>query len=140
ECMPKHPRCGRRSRAGARRQPSRARPSASAGEVTPLPPAKGGPLRENKVKRVLRQGGVALGTMVMEFNTSGIARLAAEAGADFILFDMEHTGWSVETVRTLLASARCADIVPMVRVPATQYHFLARVLDMGALGVMVPMV
>ncbi len=97
-------------------------------------------MRENRVKQALRSGGTALGTMVMEFSTTGIARLAAGAGADFVMFDMEHTGWGVDTVRTLLAAARPADLVPMVRVPATQYHFLARVLDLGALGVMVPMV
>lgn len=97
-------------------------------------------MRQNRVKRVLRAGGVALGTMVMEFSSTGIARLTAEAGCDFVMFDMEHTGWSVETIRMLLATARSADVVPMVRVPATQYHFLARVLDMGAMGLMVPMV
>jgi 2-keto-3-deoxy-L-rhamnonate aldolase RhmA len=97
-------------------------------------------MRENKVKRVLGASGVALGTMVMEFATTGIARLAAGAGADFVVFDLEHTGWSLETVRTLLAAARAAEAVPLVRVPATRYHFIARVLDVGALGVMVPLV
>jgi 2-dehydro-3-deoxyglucarate aldolase/4-hydroxy-2-oxoheptanedioate aldolase len=97
-------------------------------------------VRENKVKRLLREGKTALGTMVMEFSTCGLAHLAAEAGADFLVYDLEHTGWSVETLRPLLASARSADVVPLVRVPATQYHFVARVLDLGALGVMVPMV
>jgi 2-dehydro-3-deoxyglucarate aldolase/4-hydroxy-2-oxoheptanedioate aldolase len=97
-------------------------------------------MRENKVKRTLRQGGVALGTMVFEFNTTGIARLTAAAGADFAVFDMEHTGWSVETIRALMAASRGADLIPMVRVPATEYHFLARVLDVGAMGLMVPMV
>lgn len=97
-------------------------------------------MRPNRVKRTLQAGGVALGTMMMEFNTSGVARLAAEAGADFVVFDMEHTGWSMETIRQLMATARPADLVPLVRVPATQYHFLARVLDVGALGVMVPLV
>lgn len=97
-------------------------------------------MRENRVKRTLRQGGVALGTMVFEFNTTGIARIAAEAGADFAVFDMEHTGWSVETVRALMATSRAAELAPLVRVPVTQYHFLARVLDVGAMGLMVPMV
>lgn len=97
-------------------------------------------MRENKVKRTLRDGGVCLGTFVFEFDTTGIARLAAAAGAEFVFFDMEHTGWSVETVRRLLATARPADLAGMVRVPAARYHFVARVLDMGALGVMVPMV
>ena len=56
-------------------------------------------MRENKVKRALHDGGVSLGTMVFEFPTTGIGRIAAEAGADFVIYDMEHTGWSIETVR-----------------------------------------
>ena len=97
-------------------------------------------MRTNGVKRTLDAGGVALGTMVFEFNTPGIARLAAAAGAEFVVFDQEHTGWSVETIRSLMATARAADLVPLVRVPATQYHLLSRPLDVGASGLMVPMV
>ena len=97
-------------------------------------------MRENKVKRTLSLGGVSLGTMVFDFNSMGIGRIAAEAGAEFVIFDMEHTGWSVETIRGLIATTRSADIVPFVRVPATEYHFLARSLDAGAMGLMVPMV
>jgi 2-keto-3-deoxy-L-rhamnonate aldolase RhmA len=97
-------------------------------------------MRTNSVKSKLRTGAAAFGTMVFEFATTGIARIAAAAGAEFIIFDMEHTGWSMETIRGLLASARAAELVPMVRVPATEYHFLARALDLGAMGLMVPMV
>ena len=97
-------------------------------------------MRSNTVKRTLLDGGVSIGSMVFEFNTTGIGRLAAEAGAEFLVFDMEHTGWSIETIRMLLATTRAADTIPMVRVPATQYHLMARPLDLGAMGLMVPMV
>ena len=97
-------------------------------------------MRINRVKRTLADGGVSIGTMMMEFSTTGIARIAAEAGAEFAVFDMEHTGWSMETIRMLMATSRAADLVPMVRVPTLQYHFIARVLDVGAMGVVVPMV
>jgi 2-keto-3-deoxy-L-rhamnonate aldolase RhmA len=97
-------------------------------------------MQDNAVKRRLADGGVALGTMVFEFGTTGIARIAAAAGAEFVVFDMEHNGWSIETVRTLFATARAAEVVPMVRVPAAEYHLLARPLDVGAMGLMVPMV
>lgn len=97
-------------------------------------------MRSNRVKQTLAAGGVSIGTFVFEFNTSGIGRLAAGAGAEFAFFDMEHTGWSVETIRTLIATTRSTDLVPLVRVPATEYHFVARVLDVGAMGIMVPMV
>ena len=97
-------------------------------------------MRPNPVKHALAQGSTAVGTMAFEFCTAGLARLAANAGADFIIYDMEHTGWSIETVRDLIASGDGVPIVPFVRVPATQYHFIARVLDVGTMGVMVPMV
>jgi 2-keto-3-deoxy-L-rhamnonate aldolase RhmA len=97
-------------------------------------------VRENKVKRALAAGGVAVGTMAFEFPATALARLAADAGADFVVYDMEHTGWTVETMRTLMATARFGDLVPAVRVPATEYHFIARILDVGAMGIMAPMV
>jgi 2-dehydro-3-deoxyglucarate aldolase/4-hydroxy-2-oxoheptanedioate aldolase len=97
-------------------------------------------MRENRVKHALQAGHRSLGTMVFEFPTTGIGRIAAEAGAEFVIYDMEHTGWSIETIRGLMASTRAADIVPMVRIPATEYNLIARPLDVGAMGMMVPMV
>jgi len=97
-------------------------------------------MRENPVKRKLAAGDVAFGTMVFEFATTGIARLAAGAGAEFVIVDQEHTGASLETVRMLCATARACDLVPLVRVPATEYHLLAGALDVGPMGLMVPMV
>src|SRR3954451_9908998 len=97
-------------------------------------------MRENLVTRTLAEGGISIGTMMFEFNSTGIGRIAALAGAEFAIFDMEHSGWSIETIRTLIATSRAADLVPMVRVPATQYHLLSRPLDVGAMGLMVPMV
>jgi 2-dehydro-3-deoxyglucarate aldolase/4-hydroxy-2-oxoheptanedioate aldolase len=97
-------------------------------------------MRPNPVKRKLAAGGVALGTMMLEFATTGVGRLAAGAGAEFAVFDMEHTGWSIETIRTLMAACRCADLVPMVRPPAREYDQIARSLDVGAMGLVMPLV
>jgi 2-dehydro-3-deoxyglucarate aldolase/4-hydroxy-2-oxoheptanedioate aldolase len=97
-------------------------------------------MRENCLKRTLDAGGTALGLICVEFSTTGIARLVDAAGADFVLFDMEHTGWSIETIRGLLASARAASCVPLVRVSTIQRHLISRPLDLGALGLMIPMV
>lgn len=93
----------------------------------------------NFVKQKLRDGGVSIGTMMFEFNTTGIARIAANAGAEFAVFDMEHSGWSIETIRLLVATTPKPELVPIVRIPATEYHFVANVLDTGAMGIMVPM-
>jgi len=53
---------------------------------------------------------------------------------------MEHSGAGIDTIKQQVAYCRGLSIVPIVRVPTYQYQFVARVLDVGALGVMVPMV
>jgi len=97
-------------------------------------------MRSNAVKTRLSSGGVSIGTMVTEFATTGVSRLAARAGAEFVLFDLEHTGYGIERLRETLAAARSVDIVPFLRVPDAAYDLVARGLDIGALGIMVPAV
>ena len=93
----------------------------------------------NAVKAKLRAGGVSLGSFCLEFRTPGIGRLAAEAGAEYLIYDMEHTGWSTETI-ALLAASSGPQLVPVVRVPSAEANSIAPVLDVGAAGIMVPMV
>jgi 2-keto-3-deoxy-L-rhamnonate aldolase RhmA len=97
-------------------------------------------MRPNPVKEKLQKGGVAIGTFAMEFATPGLMQICKAAGAEFAFIDMEHSGLGINDIKQQMAYARGVGIVPMVRVPAAQYHFIARVLDAGAMGVMVPMV
>jgi 2-keto-3-deoxy-L-rhamnonate aldolase RhmA len=97
-------------------------------------------LRPNPLKSRLAAGGTAFGTMAFEFFTSGYPAICRAAGAEFILYDMEHSGVGLETLKQQFACCRGLDIVPLVRVPAGDYHFVARALDLGAMGIMVPMV
>jgi 2-dehydro-3-deoxyglucarate aldolase/4-hydroxy-2-oxoheptanedioate aldolase len=97
-------------------------------------------MNPSELRRALADGEPVFGTMVFEFNTPGVGLIAAEAGASFVLFDMEHTGWSIESIRAQMAWSRSAPITRLVRVPATQYDYVSRALDVGAQGVMVPMV
>jgi 2-keto-3-deoxy-L-rhamnonate aldolase RhmA len=97
-------------------------------------------MRENPLKRTLASGGAIVGLICLEFSSTGIARLVDAAGADFVMFDMEHSGWSIETVKQLLAASRASACVPLVRVSGVQRHLISRPLDLGALGLMVPMV
>lgn len=95
-------------------------------------------MKDNRFQQVVASGKVPVGHMIWEFGTRGIARLAATADLDFCIIDMEHTGFDTERVADLLAWFRGTEIAPFVRIPQPQYHFLARVMDAGALGVMVP--
>lgn len=94
----------------------------------------------NPVKETLQQGRVALGTMVMEFTVPSIAAIAGVAGAEFVLYDMEHTALSTERFALLAATTKGAGLVPIVRVPKADYQLLSRPLEVGALGLMLPCV
>ena len=80
----------------------------------------------------LRAGEIVAGPMIFEFFSPGIARIAQAAGADFILYDMEHSGADIETIKTQCAVCAAAGIAPVVRVPHHGYSEVARALDAGA--------
>jgi 2-keto-3-deoxy-L-rhamnonate aldolase RhmA len=97
-------------------------------------------IRANPIRSRLLEGGFAYGTMAMEFFTPGLPGTLAQAGAEFVIFDMEHSGASISTIKTMIAASHGASLVPLVRVPAARYHLIAPVLDAGAHGIMVPMI
>lgn len=76
----------------------------------------------------------------MEFVSPGIGHIVKAAGSDFVLLDMEHSGFSFETVKSAIRYFESADVAVIVRVPSQDYHMLARACDMGAEGIMAPMV
>ncbi len=97
-------------------------------------------MRSNPVKEKLLAGQPAFGAFGWEFLVPGLPQIVKAAGAEFLLIDMEHAGTSYETLKQQVALSRGIDLVPMVRVPANQYHYISRALDLGAMGIMAPMV
>lgn len=97
-------------------------------------------MRDNPVRRAVLAGEPVAGAMVFEFFSAGIAPLLQGAGCRFAVYDMEHTGLGFETLKWLFATHRGLAVEPMVRVPRGEYTYVARALDLGATGVMVPMV
>ena len=95
-------------------------------------------MKPNLMRQRLAEGGVAVGHMVMEFGTRGIAKINEAAALDFVLLDMEHSGFELERIADLVAWYKATPITPLVRVPGSLYHFIARVLDAGALAIMAP--
>ncbi len=84
--------------------------------------------------------GYLSGMMVFEFFSPNMPAIAASAGADFLMYDMEHTAIGTEALRQQMASCRGLDIVPLVRVPSVEANMIGQILDIGAHGIMVPMV
>ena len=92
------------------------------------------------IKQTVLQGQTVVGAMTFEFFSPGMSAILANAGCRFVFYDMEHTGLGYETLKWLFSTCRGLPIEPMVRVPRGEYTWLARALDLGARGVMIPMV
>jgi len=97
-------------------------------------------MRPNAIKADVLAGRTVAGAMVFEFFSPGMSAILSNAGCRFVFYDMEHTGLGFETLKWLFSTCRGLPIEPMVRVPRGEYTWLARALDVGARGVMIPMV
>lgn len=89
-------------------------------------------------KRILA-GECVYGTMIRQARDPGAPVIYAAVGYDFVFIDMEHGNYSMETVADLIRGAKSAGIAPLIRIPHLETHFISRVLDAGAEGIMVPM-
>ena len=92
----------------------------------------------NPVRQKLLAGGTCFGTMAFEFFSPGLCAILAAAGAEFVIFCMEHGGVGIDTIKQQVRYAKAAGIVPLVRVPRCERFLVSTVLDAGVLGVMVP--
>jgi len=97
-------------------------------------------MTERGLKAMARTKAPKFGHFIVEFATPGIGHIMKSAGCDFTLFDLEHSGFGFETVKSMMRYCEAADLPAIVRVPSKEYHHIARAMDMGAEGLMLPMV
>lgn len=90
------------------------------------------------LRDALREEGLVLCLALQSARTPDVPAIAAACGYDAVYVDMEHTSTSLETAQLLCVSALGAGISGLVRVPSHDPSTIARVLDIGAVGIIVP--
>src|ERR1700746_2402941 len=95
-------------------------------------------MKENRVKRILREGGLALGPHVGGIADPQIVELIGLAGFDAAFIDMEHTSFDLRNVQLAVMAAERVGITAIVRTPGFAPPFILRLLDMGVQGIQVP--
>lgn len=91
-------------------------------------------------RRTLAAPGLKLGLFAMEFATPGLPAIAKAGGADFVVLDMEHSGFGFEAVKAVCVGGRAAGLPVVVRVAHRHPNEVSRALDVGAHGLMAPLV
>src|SRR5438552_13062034 len=95
-------------------------------------------MRPNRVKKILNEGGLALGTYTGGIADPQIVEIIGHAGFDAAFIDMEHTSFDLRDIQLMVMAAERAGITPIVRTPGFDPAFILRLLDMGVQGIQVP--
>jgi 2-keto-3-deoxy-L-rhamnonate aldolase RhmA len=91
-----------------------------------------------RMKQRLDADELILCLSISQARTVDIPMMAAACGFDAIYVDLEHTATSLETTSMLCAAAVGFGLIPLVRVPSHHHQYMTRVIDTGAMGVIVP--
>src|SRR5207253_9934330 len=95
-------------------------------------------MQPNRVKKILRSGGLALGTYTGGIADPQIVEIIGHAGYDAAFIDMEHTSFDLRDIQLMVMAAERVGITPIVRTPGFDPAFILRLLDMGVQGIQVP--
>lgn len=92
----------------------------------------------NPLKQIWQSGKPAVGTYIMYSRDVTTVQIAAAAGLDFVVFDLEHRPHSIETVHDLCQVARLAGLSALVGPSDIASAEISHLLDVGASGVIIP--
>ena len=97
-------------------------------------------MRINLTKQKLKNGETVFGTALQHFRSAEIPRVYAAAGFDYFFIDLEHGSLDLETTQDIIAASVAAGVTPLVRPAELLYSLIARMLDLGAQGIVLPRV
>jgi 2-keto-3-deoxy-L-rhamnonate aldolase RhmA len=92
------------------------------------------------LKLRLKKGDLVVGTMISEIRNPNLSYMLARCGFDFFIIDNEHGSYSPETISNMIAAAKGAGVLTIVRIPEIRRETILKPLDCGAAGLLVPQV
>jgi len=95
-------------------------------------------MRKNLTKEKIKAGESAYGVFI-NVACPSLVEVVGLIGFDFALFDAEHGPMGVETCENMVRAADSVNITPIVRIAVNIQQNILRYLDIGALGVLMPM-
>src|SRR3989338_4917219 len=98
---------------------------------------KGGPMKNNTLKKALLQSKTTYGCWVTLAHPL-IPEVLSQGGFDWLVIDMEHSSITLGDLLPLIISTEAKNMVPLVRVGENNANLIKRVMDAGAYGVIVP--
>lgn len=94
---------------------------------------------KNKAKEKVLNGGTSYGVFCM-FYAPTVVELIGHLGFDFALIDAEHSPMTLESCEHMVRAADSVGLSPYIRVAVNIRQNILRYLDIGAQGVLLPMI
>lgn len=94
-------------------------------------------MRDNRTKRAMRSGGLALGVS-LTVPDPFVSEVVGAADLDFVLIDAEHSAISIDQLQMMLIALRSSRSTTLVRPAANDPTLIKQILDLGAEGLVVP--
>ena len=96
-------------------------------------------MRANTVKQKLLRGEPSIGA---EAGLGSVlsAEMLSRVGFDYVVLDMQHGAWTETSVMHAFRAIALGTALPMARVRSNDFGLIGRLLDIGAMGVIVPLV
>src|SRR6201985_3300733 len=94
-------------------------------------------MKENSIRRAVREGRAALGTGLKEFASRGVPWIIEAAGFDYCAIDHEHGAFDLETIADLAGWFQATDVSAIVRIHKSFTYLIPAILDQGIMGVQV---
>lgn len=91
------------------------------------------------LKNKLKNNQLTIGSWVTIGHPS-VVDIMASAGFEWLVVDMEHTSIDLTTAHNLIATIQANGMKALVRVSKNEEVIIKRILDMGADGIVVPMI
>ena len=95
--------------------------------------------RARALKQRIRAGEVVLGAW-LSLTDPVAAEILGRVGFDFLMIDAEHSVWDLGAMQTAIMALNGASTVPIVRVAWNDHVRIKQALDLGAEGIVAPMV
>lgn len=96
-------------------------------------------MRPNQTKRALRAGRPAIGVFLSSASPL-VAEMLGHAGYDWVVVDLQHGENNLADLKGMLQAVSATPATPLVRIPRNEAVYIQRALDLGAYGVIVPLV
>ena len=96
-------------------------------------------MKKNWVREKLKAGDSTIGCF-MGLGSPNVAELLSHAGFDWLVIETEHSALDIGQVEHMLMAVKGTETVPLVRLPSSDWVYIQRALDIGAMGIVVPLI